>query len=123
MRSLHRTGIRSIIIFKVKTTGGINNDLNIVGGDPGFVDAGNGNFALRADSRLKDKGPIEPQFNDHDGSRNDIGHFGGHAYDVNGTTSVNPVVLSGTQNIFRMRLGEDNPIIIKARAAVATPAP
>jgi hypothetical protein len=103
-------------------TGGINNDLNIVGGDPGFVDATAGNYTLKSDSILKDKGPADPQFNDHDGSRNDIGQYGGHAYDVNGTTSVNPVVLSGTQNIFRMRVGETTPIQIKARAAVATPA-
>ena len=103
-------------------TGGINNDFNIVGGDPGFVDATAGNYALNSNSILKDKGPADPQFNDHDGSRNDIGQYGGHAYDVNGTTSVNPVVLSGTQNIFRMRVGENTPIQIKARAAVATPA-
>jgi hypothetical protein len=103
-------------------TGGINNDFNIVGGDPGFVDATAGNYALKSDSILKDKGPADPQFNDHDGSRNDIGQYGGHAYDVNGMTSVNPVVLSGTQNIFRMRVGENTPIQIKARAAVATPA-
>ena len=103
-------------------TGGINNDFNIVGGDPGFVDATAGNYTLKSDSILKDKGPADPQFNDHDGSRNDIGQYGGHAYDVNGTTSVNPVVLSGTQNIFRMRVGETSPIQIKARAAVATPA-
>ena len=103
-------------------TGGINNDFNIVGGDPGFVDATAGNYALNSNSILKDKGPADPQFNDHDGSRNDIGQYGGHMYDVNGTTSVNPVVLSGTQNIFRMRVGENTPIQIKARAAVATPA-
>jgi hypothetical protein len=103
-------------------TGGINNDLNVVVADPGFVYARAGNYALKSDSMLKDKGPADPQFNDHDGSRNDIGQYGGHAYDVNGTTSVNPVVLSGTQNIFRMRVGETSPIQIKARAAVATPA-
>ena len=104
-----------------QATGGINNDLNIVGGDPGFVDADNFDFTLKSDSRLRDQGPTDSYFNDHDGSRNDIGHYGGHMYDVNGTTSVNPVVLSGVQNIFRMRVGESNPIIIKARAAVATP--
>ena len=104
-----------------QATGGINNDLNVVGGDPGFVDAAAGNYALKPDSRLKDKGPVEPQFNDHDGSRNDIGHFGGHMYDVNGSTSVNPVILSGEQTPFRIRLGENTPIQIKARAAVVTP--
>lgn len=104
-----------------QATGGINNDLNIVGVDPGFVDADNFDFTLKSDSPLRDQGPTDSYFNDHDGSRNDIGHYGGHMYDVNGSTSVNPVVLSGVQNIFRMRVGESNPIIIKARAAVATP--
>jgi hypothetical protein len=100
-------------------TGGIAHFDNVLGGDPKFNTT---TWALGAGSVLLNKGPEEPQFNDHDGSRNDIGNRGGHAYDPTGTTSVNPVVLSGTQNIIRMNVGATTPIQIKARAAVATPA-
>ena len=99
-------------------TGTIANYDNIVGGDPKLNTS---SFALKPGSPLINAGPEEPQFNDHDGSRNDIGLYGGHAYDPAGTTSVNPVVLSGTQNIVRMNVGDTTPIVIKARAAVSTP--
>jgi hypothetical protein len=99
-------------------TGGIAHFDNILGGDPKINIP---SYSLNAGSPLINAGPEEPQFNDHDGSRNDIGMFGGHAYDPAGTTSVNPVVLSGTQNIVRMNVGDTTPIVIKARAAVSTP--
>lgn len=99
-------------------TGGIAHFDNVLGGDPKINTS---SYTLNADSPLIDAGPEEPQFNDHDGSRNDIGMFGGHAYDPAGTTSVNPVVLSGAQNIVRMNVGDSTPIVIKARAAVSTP--
>lgn len=99
-------------------TGGIAHFDNILGGDPKIDST---HSTLLPGSPLIDAGPEEPQFNDHDGSRNDIGMFGGHAYDPAGTTSVNPVVLSGTQNIVRMNVGDTTPIVIKARAAVSTP--
>jgi hypothetical protein len=100
-------------------TGGIAHFDNILGGDPKIDGT---HSTLLPGSPLIDAGPEEPQFNDHDGSRNDISFKGGHAYDPTGTSSVNPVVLSGTQNIIRMNVGAATPIQIKARAAVATPA-
>ena len=100
-------------------TGGIAHFDNILGGDPKIDGT---HSTLLAGSPLIDAGPEEPQFDDHDGSRNDISFKGGHAYDPTGTSSVNPVVLSGTQNIIRMNVGATTPIQIKARAAVATPA-
>ena len=100
-------------------TGGIAHFDNILGGDPKIDGT---HSTLLPGSPLIDAGPEEPQFDDHDGSRNDISFKGGHAYDPTGTSSVNPVVLSGTQNIIRMNVGATTPIQIKARAAVATPA-
>ena len=94
---------------------------NITGGDPGFVDSANGDFRLSSSSQLKDAGPEEPEFNDHDGTRNDIGMYGGHFYDQNGTQSIKPVVLGSNQSTYRIDVGETTPITIKARAAVATP--
>ena len=89
-----------------------------MGGDPKFDTS---DWSLNAGSVLLNAGPAEPEYNDHDGSRNDVGMHGGHAYDPAGKTSVNPVVLSGDQSIFRLNLGESTPLVIKARAAVATP--
>lgn len=101
-------------------TGGLSNFDNITGGDPGFVDSANGDFRLSSSSQLKDAGPEEPEFNDHDGSRNDIGIYGGHSYDPDGTTSTYPVIVGGDQSTYRINIGETNPIVIKARAAVST---
>jgi hypothetical protein len=76
---------------------------------------------LTIGSALKDSGPTPPEFNDHDGSRNDMGHYGGHAHDPNGATTVNPVILSGEQSTFQVDVGDTTPIVIQARAAVTTP--
>jgi parallel beta-helix repeat protein len=45
--------------------------------DPVFVDASGGDFHLQFGSACVDAGDPDPQFNDPDGSRNDIGAFGG----------------------------------------------
>ena len=38
-------------------------------------------------------GPPDPQYNDRDGSRNDIGMFGGHNFIPDGRTTNKPIVL------------------------------
>ena len=101
-------------------TGGIVNNNNFTGADPGFVNNAN-NWTLKNDSILKDKGPTEAEFNDHDNSRNDVGFRGGHRYDANGWNATKPVVLSADQSHFRLTKGDGVPLIIKARAAVSTP--
>ena len=40
-----------------------------------------------------DAGPADPQYNDRDGSRNDIGMFGGHNFIPDGRTTNKPIVL------------------------------
>jgi len=47
--------------------------------DPAFVDAERGDFHLRPDSRCRDAGDPDPAYNDPDGSRNDLGAYGGPA--------------------------------------------
>ena len=49
--------------------------------------------ALRSDSPAIDAGPSDPQYNDRDGYRNDIGMFGGHNFIPDGRTTDKPIVL------------------------------
>ena len=93
---------------------------NFTGADRGFVNNAS-DWTLKNDSILKDKGPTEAEFNDHDNSRNDVGFRGGHRYDANGWNATKPVVLSADQSHFRLTKGDGVPLIIKARAAVSTP--
>jgi nitrous oxidase accessory protein NosD len=58
-------------------------------GDPKL----NSNNTLKPDSPCIDKGPPDPQYNDRDGSRNDIGMFGGHNFIPDGRTTDKPIVL------------------------------
>ena len=53
----------------------------------------NSDFTLASDSPCIDAGPPDPQYNDRDGSRNDIGMFGGHNFIPDGKTTDKPIVL------------------------------
>ena len=61
--------------------------------DPKFTDLTNGNFTLASNSPAINAGPPDPQYNDRDGSRNDIGMFGGHNFIPDGRTTDKPIVL------------------------------
>jgi hypothetical protein len=102
-----------------KTTGGIAETNSITPSDPKFVN-NSSNWNLQTTSPLKNKGPVDPEYKDHDGSRNDIGMFGGHIHDPNGTTSTVPVIISADQSAYRINKG-GAPLLIKVRAAVSTP--
>jgi len=45
--------------------------------NPRFVDAGQGDYHLQPDSRCINAGDPDPAYNDRDGSRNDMGAYGG----------------------------------------------
>ncbi|HQH71322.1 MAG TPA: right-handed parallel beta-helix repeat-containing protein, partial [bacterium] len=52
--------------------------------DPRFVDALNGYFYLLPISPCIDAGDPDPSYNDNDGTRNDMGAYGGHRIDLGG---------------------------------------
>jgi len=58
-----------------------------------FVGIGNQDFTLHASSALINAGPPDPQYNDRDGTRNDIGMYGGHNFIPDGKTTDKPIVL------------------------------
>ena len=62
--------------------------------DPKFTDSANGDFTLASDSPAKNAGPPDPQYKDRDGTRNDIGMYGGHSFIPDGRTTKKPIVLS-----------------------------
>jgi hypothetical protein len=64
-----------------------------VEGNPKFTDKDNGDFTLASDSPAINAGPPDPRYNDRDGSRNDIGMFGGHNFIPDGRTTNKPIVL------------------------------
>jgi hypothetical protein len=72
--------------------GAVNTDPII--GDPKFTDLANGDFTLASDSPAKNAGPPASSYNDRDGSRNDVGRYGGHNFIPNGRTTDKPIVLS-----------------------------
>ena len=61
--------------------------------DPKFTDKDNGDFTLALASPAINAGPPDTQYNDRDGSRNDIGMFGGHNFIPDGRTTNKPIVL------------------------------
>jgi beta propeller repeat protein/parallel beta-helix repeat protein len=70
--------------------------------DPLFVDSANGNYRLRADSPLLDAGHPDPQYNDPDGSRNEMGAYGGPWAVANlsrVTVSISPINPQGGETV------------------------
>jgi hypothetical protein len=73
-------------------------------------------FRFPADSAAIDAGPDMAIYTDLDGSRNDVGAYGGHSYDPTGRTTTKPVVLSGSVDPLYVKRGGS--VTIEARAAV-----
>jgi hypothetical protein len=57
--------------------GNSSNSYGDISQNPNFIDQSAGNFALRHDSPCRDSGKPGPTFNDPDGTRNDMGAYGG----------------------------------------------
>ena len=72
--------------------GGVVN-LDAINADPKRIGGNPYDSHLQSTSPCIDKGPPNAQYNDHDGSRNDIGMHGGHGYLPDGRTTDKPIVL------------------------------
>lgn len=73
---------------------GTGQEMNGISASPGFVDAGNGNLRLRADSPLVDRGVAIPGINDgYTGSAPDIGAYEFTNADLNGDGRVDSLDL------------------------------
>jgi hypothetical protein len=111
------TGTAGTIIdsnnFRAAVNGGTQT--NNINAAPAYVN-GDWGQGLTATSAGKNAGPSDPIYNDLDGTRNDIGATGGHAYDPTGGTTTKPVVLSGEVSPLYVKRGQA--VTIKARAAV-----
>jgi hypothetical protein len=88
--------------------------------DPLVVDTMN--FVLGASSPARDAGNPDPRYNDIDGTRNDMGIYGGPFYDPEGRSGSKPVVLKSELNNTQFVRGELSSLKLKATGA-ATGAP
>jgi len=93
---------------------------NTLAADPLVVDTTN--FVLGASSPARDAGNPDPRFNDIDGTRNDMGIYGGPFYDPEGRTGSKPVVLKAELDNSQFVKGELSSVKLKA-AGAATGAP
>jgi hypothetical protein len=78
-------------------------------------------YHLAGQSPLRNAGSPLSEFKNHDGTRQDIGLYGGHHYDPQGTTAGRPVILSAELSPKRIYNGGTTTIKIKSRAVVSTP--
>ena len=94
-------------------------------GDPKIVAGINVDLGQKpqfeTDSPLIDAGHADPIYNDLDGTRNDIGPWGGPWYDPEGWTTDKPVVISFDMGPQRLQEGVDTEVTISNGQAVAQP--
>jgi hypothetical protein len=91
-----------------------------ISADPLFTDTDN--FVLGASSPARDAGNPDPRFNDIDGTRNDMGIYGGPFYDPDGRSGSKPVVLKAELDNTQFVKGDLSSVKLKA-AGAATGSP
>lgn len=91
-----------------------------ISSDPAFVDTTN--FVLGPTSPARNAGDPDPRYNDIDGTRNDMGIYGGPFYDPDGRTGSKPVVLDANLNTTQFVRGDLSTLKLQATGA-ATGAP
>lgn len=101
----------------VRHIGGVIGD-SIISVNPQFVNKTNGNYQLMAGSPCIDAGPSDVWFNDRNGTRNDMGIFGGAAYDPDGKTTDKPITFILQATPLTVIKGVDTNLVIKGGGIV-----
>ena len=94
---------------------------NRVNADPAFVDTTN--FVLGPASPARNAGDPDPRFNDIDGTRNDMGIYGGPFYDPEGRTGSKPVVMQMELDQTQFLRGDYSTLKLKAVGSATGTAP
>jgi hypothetical protein len=95
--------------------------LHHLSSDPLFVDANQ--FVLSATSPARNAGDPDPRFNDIDGTRNDMGIYGGPFYDPEGRTGSKPVVMQMQLDQTQFLKGDYSTLKLKAVGSATGTAP
>jgi len=94
---------------------------NRVNADPAFVDTTD--FVLGPTSPARNAGDPDPRFNDIDGTRNDMGIYGGPFYDPEGRTGSKPVVMQMELDQTQFLRGDYSTLKLKAVGSATGTAP
>lgn len=94
---------------------------NRLNADPAFVDTTD--FVLGPTSPARNAGDPDPRFNDIDGTRNDMGIYGGPFYDPEGLTGSKPVVMQMELDQTQFLRGDYNTLKLKAVGSATGTAP
>jgi len=95
--------------------------LHHLSSDPLFVDVNQ--FVLSATSPARNAGDPDPRFNDIDGTRNDMGIYGGPFYDPEGRTGSKPVVMQMELDQTQFLRGDYSTLKLKAVGSATGTAP
>ena len=94
---------------------------NRVNADPAFVNTTD--FVLGPTSPARNAGDPDPRFNDIDGTRNDMGIYGGPFYDPEGRTGSKPVVMQMELDQTQFLRGDYSTLKLKAVGSATGTAP
>ena len=111
------------VTYNLSQTGDENGVLvqNRLNADPAFVDTTD--FVLGPTSPARNAGDPDPRFNDIDGTRNDMGIYGGPFYDPEGRTGSKPVVMQMELDQTQFLRGDYNTLKLKAVGSATGTAP
>ena len=111
------------VTYNLSQTGSENGVLllNRLNADPAFVDTTN--FVLGPTSPARNAGDPDPRFNDIDGTRNDMGIYGGPFYDPDGRTGSKPVVMQMELDQTQFLRGDYSTLKLKAVGSATGTAP
>jgi len=111
------------VTYNLSQTGEIGGVLlqNRVNADPAFVNTTD--FVLGPSSPARNAGDPDPRLNDIDGTRNDMGIYGGPFYDPEGWTGSKPVVMQMELDQTQFLRGDYSTLKLKAVGSATGTAP